>query len=114
MTGLLALITRNMVELVRELIPRQLMMIGRRRAVKDADTANLDETWGLEYLKAAEPAENWKVGAKIKRVFKKTRADPAAVYRALANIVKTHSNFPTTRQVGKDDKDEFAKFTRNP
>jgi hypothetical protein len=29
MTALLALITRNMVELVRELIPRQLMMIGR-------------------------------------------------------------------------------------
>jgi hypothetical protein len=39
--------------------------------VKDADTANLDEAWGLEYFKAAEPAKNWKVGAKIKRVFKK-------------------------------------------
>ena len=23
--------------------------------MKDADTANLDETWGLEYFKAAEP-----------------------------------------------------------
>jgi hypothetical protein len=81
--------------------------------VKDADTANLDETWGLEYLKPAEPAKNWKVGAKIKWVFKKTRADHAALYRALA-IVKKHPNFPTTRQAGKDDKDEFAKVTRNP
>jgi hypothetical protein len=38
--------------------------------VKDADTANVDETWGLEYFKAAEPAKNWKVGAKL-RVFSK-------------------------------------------